>query len=333
VDERGIHTVTARFEGFVQRLYVNATGQTVARGQPIAEVYSAELVAAQREYLVAREGVLALKDADEDARARMRELEAASLARLRHWQISADQIDQLKREGRVRDTLALRSPASGIVMEKMVVEGMRFMPGEPLLRIADLSTLWLLAEVFEQDLGFVRLGAAATVRINAFPDRTFHGRVSFIYPSLNPQTRTARVRIELPNAGGLLKPSMYANAEIATAADAGKVLTVPTSAVLHSGTRELVLVQLAEGRFEPRPVKLGLQGDQYVQVLDGLRDGERVVVSANFLIDAESNLRAALSSFVPPVDAASGSALEPPAPVPARAPAASSLPHADHKGH
>lgn len=300
VDERGLHTVTARFEGYVQRLYVNATGQSVGRGQPVAAVYSPDLVAAQREYLVARQGVAALKDADADARSRMRDLEGASLARLRYWQISDDQIEQLKRDGRVRETLTLHSPAAGVVLERMVVEGMRFMPGEPLLKIADLSTMWLLADVFEQDLALVRVGETATFRVNAFPDRAFRGRVSFIYPSLNPQTRTAKVRIELPNRDGALKPSMYATVEIGIAAGAGKVLTVPTSAVIHSGTREVVLVLLAEGRFEPRSVKLGMQGDEHVQILEGVAEGEKVVASANFLIDAESNLRAALSSLTPP---------------------------------
>ncbi|MET0916992.1 MAG: efflux RND transporter periplasmic adaptor subunit, partial [Burkholderiales bacterium] len=228
VDERGLHTVTARFEGYVQRLYVNATGQSVGRGQPVAAVYSPDLVAAQREYLVARQGVAALKDADADARSRMRDLEGASLARLRYWQISDDQIEQLKRDGRVRETLTLHSPAAGVVLERMVVEGMRFMPGEPLLKIADLSTMWLLADVFEQDLALVRVGETATFRVNAFPDRAFRGRVSFIYPSLNPQTRTAKVRIELPNRDGALKPSMYSTVEISIPAGAGKVLTVPT---------------------------------------------------------------------------------------------------------
>jgi Cu(I)/Ag(I) efflux system membrane fusion protein len=321
VDERRLHTLTARFEGYVQRLYVNATGQDVARGQAVADVYSPELVAAQREYLVAREGVAALKDSDPDTRARMQALAAASLARLRYWQISQVEIGELQREGRVRDTLVLRAPATGVVMEKMLVDGMRFMPGEPLLRIADLSTLWLIADVFEQDLGLVHPGQRATIRVNAYPDRAFEGRVSFVYPALAAETRTARVRIELPNTGALLKPAMYGSVEIATPAGAGRVLTVPTSAVIRSGTRELALVQVAEGRFEPRPVKLGIEGDQYVQIREGVEVGERVVVSANFLIDAESNLRAALSGFAP-----AGSA---PATPPAEAPAAAR----DHQGH
>jgi len=326
VDERRVHALTARFEGYVERLYVNATGQSVTRGQPVAAVYSPELVAAQREYLVAREGVTALKDAEAGTRARMQELAAASLARLRYWQISTAELDDLQRDGRVRDTLTLRAPATGVVLEKMVVEGTRFMPGEPLLRIADLSTLWLIADVFEQDLAVVRPGQRAKIRVNAYPDRLFEGRVAFVYPTLDAKTRTAQVRIELPNPGGLLKPAMYANVEFGATAGAVPVLTVPASSVIRSGAREVVLVQLGEGRFEPRPVVLGVQGDEYVQVREGVSAGEPVVVSANFLIDAESNLRAALSGFAPPADAAM-----PPVPAEAAPPAAGS--HRAHGSH
>lgn len=326
VDERRVHALTARFEGYIERLYVNATGQSVTRGQPVAAVYGPELVAAQREYLVAREGVAALEHADAGTRARMQELAAASLARLRYWQIPAAELAELQRDGRVRDTLTLRAPASGVVMEKMVVEGARFMPGEPLLRIADLSTLWLMADVFEQDLAAVRPGQSAKIRVNAYPDRVFDGRVAFVYPTLDAKTRTARVRVELANPRGLLKPAMYASVELGAAAGAGKVLTVPASSVIRSGAREVVLVQVGDGRFEPRPVTLGAQDDEYVQVREGVAAGERVVVSANFLIDAESNLRAALSGFVPPGDA-------PAEPAPAAGAAPPAHAHHDHAGH
>jgi Cu(I)/Ag(I) efflux system membrane fusion protein len=214
-------------------------------------------------------------------------------------------------------------------MEKMVVDGMRFMPGEPLLKVADLSTVWLIVDVFEQDLGLVQPGQRAVIRVNAFPNRTFEGRVAFVYPALDAQTRTARVRIELPNPGALLKPSMYASVEIGAPAGATPVLTVPNSAVIRSGTRNVLLVQVAEGRFEPRPVELGMEGDQYVQVREGLAAGEKVVVSANFLIDAESNLRAALSSFASPGDAS-------PAPATDGAPPAAGHDHNhghNHEGH
>jgi Cu/Ag efflux protein CusF len=176
---------------------------------------------------------------------------------------------------------------------------MRFMPGEVLYRISDLSSLWLLAEVFEQDLGAVRPGQSARITVNAYPGKTFTGKVAFFYPTVTPETRTGKVRIELPNTGGLLKPAMYASVELA-AGPARKAVTVPTSAVIDSGVRQVVLVQVGAGRFDPREVKLGARANEYVEVLEGVKEGESVVVSANFLIDAESNLKAALSGFQAP---------------------------------
>jgi RND family efflux transporter MFP subunit len=183
------------------------------------------------------------------------------------------------------------------VIEKQAVQGMRFMPGEMLYQIADLSSVWILAEVFEQDLAQIKVGQSASVKINAYPERQFTAKVAYIYPTLNAQTRSVPVRLELANADGLLKPAMYANVEFTAGGTAGKVLTVPSSAVIHSGTRQIVLIELGEGRFAPRAVKLGRQGEQYVELLEGVQEGESVVVSANFLIDAESNLKAALGGF------------------------------------
>ena len=185
---------------------------------------------------------------------------------------------------------------TGVVLEKTAVQGMRFMPGEALYRIADLSSVWVVADIFEQDLGLVHPGQKVKVTVNAYPGKGFAGQVDFIYPVMNPQTRTARVHIDLPNPNGLLKPAMYASVELA-AGQGAPAVTVPTSAVINSGTRQLVLIDKGEGRYEPRPVKLGVQGDDYVQVLEGVKVGEPVVVSAHFLIDAESNLNAALGSF------------------------------------
>lgn len=296
VDERALRSVAPRFEGWIQRLHVNATGQVVARGQPLMEVYSPELVAAQQEYLLAVRGVAALKDADPAVADGMRGLAEGALQRLRNLDISEQELAQLRSEARARDSVTLRAPAGGVVLEKSAVQGMRFMPGEMLYRIADLSSVWLLAEVFEQDLGALRVGQAAQVRLNAYPGEVFEGRVGFVYPTLAAETRTAKVRIELPNRGQRLKPDMYASVELATA-DAGTRLAVPDSAVLDSGTRRVVLVRRGEGLFEPREVRTGMRGDAYVEVVEGLRAGEEVVVSANFLIDAESNLKAALGSF------------------------------------
>ncbi len=183
------------------------------------------------------------------------------------------------------------------MLQKSGIEGMRFMPGEVLFEIADLSSVWLLAEVSEQDIGLVHLGQEARLDIVAYPGKPFSGRVVFLYPTIDTGTRTAKVRIELANPGGLLKPAMFANVELATGRAHGEVLAVPDSAVLDSGTRQLVLVRRGEGLFEPRRVKLGMRADGYVEVMEGLQAGEQVVVRANFLIDAESNLKAALETF------------------------------------
>lgn len=298
-DERRTFVIAPKFEGYVERLHVNATGQPVAKGQPLFEVYSPELVSAQREYAIAVQGVQALRNAEgaEGAgQSGMKQLADSALARLKNWDISDEQIRALAKSGEARRTLTFRSPAGGIVTEKKAVQGMRFMPGETLYQVADLSTVWVFADVFEQDIGFVRSGAKAKVKINAYPDREFEGKVTYVYPTLNADTRTAQVRVELPNAGMALKPGMFANVELA--AVAGKsVVTVPNSAVIDSGTRRVVLVKANEGRFEPREVRLGTRGEEYVEVLEGVREGEEVVVAANFLIDAESNLKAAVGAF------------------------------------
>ncbi len=297
VDERQLHTVAPRFEGWIERLHVNTTGQPVARGQALMEVYSPDLVTAQQEYVIALKGVESVKDGTPEIQASMRQLAASALERLRNWDISEEEMRQLQKEGRARQTLTLRSPVSGVVLEKPALKGMRFMPGEALYKISNLSSLWLLADIFEQDLSLVQPGQAARITVNAYPGKVFTGKVAFVYPTVTPETRTAKVRIELANPGGLLKPAMYASVELAAGRAKAKVLAVPDSAVLDSGTRQIVLVQRGEGLFEPRPVKLGARADGYVEVLEGVQAGEMVVVSANFLIDSESNLKAALGTF------------------------------------
>jgi Cu(I)/Ag(I) efflux system membrane fusion protein len=186
----------------------------------------------------------------------------------------------------------------GVVLEKKAVAGMRFMPGEMLYQIADVSAVWVLADVFERDIAQVKLGQKVRLTINAYPEKSFSGTIAYIYPTLKAETRTVPVRIELGNPGGLLKPAMYASVELAVGAR-DKVLTVPVSAVIDSGTRQIVLLQKAAGRFEPREVKLGARSDEYVEVREGVAEGDAVVVAANFLIDAESNLKAALGGFAP----------------------------------
>lgn len=288
IDERRTFVVAPKFEGWVERLYVNTTGQAVGKGQPLFEVYSPELLSARRERELAAQGIAALKDADDEARDGMRRLAESSAARLKNWDIA---------DGRVNgNRVTFHAPVSGVVLEKRAVQGMRFMPGEELYRIADLSTVWIVADIAEQDIAGIKAGDAVRVKVDAYPEQRLDGKIAFVYPTLNGATRTVQVRAELANPGGLLKPAMFAQVELPVGG-ASPVLTVPTSAVIDSGVRQVVLVQLAEGRFEPHTVTLGMRGDDYVEVLEGVSEGERVVTSANFLIDAESNLKAALGGL------------------------------------
>jgi Cu(I)/Ag(I) efflux system membrane fusion protein len=296
-NERLLYKVAPRFEGWIEKLHVNTTGQPVARGQPLMEVYSPDLVAAQEEYLIALRGAQDLKDSGPDAQAVMQRLAEGVLRRLRNWEISDQELQVLQQGGKPSRLLTYRSGANGVVLQKPSIQGMRFMPGEVLFEIADLSSVWMLADVAEQDVGLVHLGQEAKLRIVAYPDKAFSGKVVFLYPTIDTETRTAKVRIELANPGGLLKPAMFANVELVSGHARGKVLAVPESAVLDSGARQVVLVRRGEGLFEPRTVKLGMRADGYIEVMKGLQAGEQVVVRANFLIDAESNLKAALETF------------------------------------
>ena len=305
-DERRLFVVNTKFEGYIDKLRVNTTGEVVRRGEPLMEVYAPELVVAEQEYLLAWRSLQDMQGASAESRASAKQLAEAALQRLRNWDISDDQIKELQRRGAVTRTLTLRAPADGVVMEKMAVEGTRFMPGEPLYRIADLSTVWLIADVFEQDLGMLRPGQDAKVTVNAYPGVAFPGKVDFIYPTVMQDTRTGRVRVVIANTDGRLKTGMYAAVALEAPIGAGPVLTVQDSAVIDSGTRQIVLVERGEGKFEPRDVKLGAHAGGFYEVRDGLKADERVVVSANFLIDAESNLKAALKAFTSP-DAGSDS--------------------------
>ncbi|MGE0853176.1 MAG: efflux RND transporter periplasmic adaptor subunit [Hyphomicrobiaceae bacterium] len=274
-DERRQVVVAPKFGGWIEKLFVNATGDVVTAGQPLFEVYSQELNVLQQEWALAgRSGYASDK--------------------LRNLDYPEREMERLRRGERPR-TVSIPSPAAGTVVEKMAVEGMRFRPGETLFRIVDTRTMWVLAEVYEQDLGFVKVGDTARVAVNAWPDRPFEGKVAFIYPNVGKDSRTARLRIEVANPDGLLRADMAATVEIE--APLGRALAVPESAVIDSGRRQVVLVERGEGRYQPVAVKLGARVPGYVQVLEGLAPADRVVTSATFLIDAESNLRAALASF------------------------------------
>ena len=297
VDESRVHTVAPKFEGWIQHLHVNTLGQSVKVGQPLFDVYSPDLLTAQQEYLIARVGEQVLKKGSAQALHTAEQLAANALQRLHYWDIAPAQLKRLETLQKPMDTLPFLSPVNGVVVDKTAQEGIRFMPGELLFRIADLSNVWLLADVFELDVASVQLGQSVQVRINAYPERLFIGKVSFIYPTLSTETRTVKVRVELSNQQGLLKPGLYGNLTLVTTAAAMNHLAVPDSAVIDSGTRQVVLLRKGEGRFEPRVVKVGLLSDGYYPVQEGLTDGDEVVTHANFLIDAESNLKSALDGM------------------------------------
>jgi len=292
VDERRVHDVAPRFEGWIERLYVSATGDPVSKGQALFSVYSPELVSAQKELRIAEELDQRTVDADPAARDGARRLAEAARERLRNWKVAGAAASPAA-------IVTFSSPASGVVLEKKAVEGMRFMAGTAIYRIADLSTVWVIADIYEQDLAKVKLGDAARVIIDAFPEQRFDARLTYLYPTLNAATRTTPVRLELRNHDGLLRPGMFAHVEIATAGDAPR-LTVPASAVIDSGDRQVVLRVLGEGRYKPQAVKIGRRGREAVEISEGLEAGDEVVTAANFLIDAESNLKAALSTFTAP---------------------------------
>jgi len=288
-DETRMAYVAPKFGGWVERLHVNFTGQPVGHGQPLLDVYSPELVTAQEELLLAARMAETVGGSRvEDVAAGSRDLLESARRRLRYWDITDEQIERLLTTGEVRKTLTLYAPVSGIVMEKDVFEGQAFQPGNNLYMIADLSEIWVNAEVFEADAALVREGMPAEITVAALPGRALSGRVEYVYPTLENRTRSMRARIALANPGGLLKPGMYATVRFTS--QVGEVLTVPSSAVLHSGERVIAFVDMGDGEIMPQEVELGVQGRDYVQILSGLEPGQRVVTSTQFLLDSESNL-------------------------------------------
>lgn len=287
--EPNLADITPKVEGFVDRLFVDATGVPVRRGQPLLAIYSPMLVSAQQELLTAIHLAQSVDSTAPEAWRNAQDLVAAARRRLAYWDISAEQIDRLERTGEVTKNLTLVAPFDGVVMEKMVVAGQGVMPGMKLYRLANLSTVWVEGEVFEQDLGLIRVGAPARVELTAYPGRTFSGRVSFVWPMVEAESRAGRVRVVLANAQSLIKPGMYATLLF----DAGlgrDLLSLPAEAVVQTGERNLVFVEGAGGMLEPREVTIGGRADGRLQILRGVVEGERVAASANFLIDAESRL-------------------------------------------
>jgi Cu(I)/Ag(I) efflux system membrane fusion protein len=289
IDEGRIKVVTLRSEGFVEKLFVDRTGQSVRAGEPLFRVYSPEIQKAQIDLLIAmrpQENLLGPTTIE------------GAMQRLRNLGVPESRIEEVRKGSNPR-TIDWSSPMTGVVLEKRILDGQRVMAGDELYRIADLSTVWIIADVPEQDVRYVHVGDSVTANFLAYPGEPFQGLVTFIYPDLKPETRTVRVRVELANADGRLKPDMYADVTISSAAAKQPTIAVPNSAVIDSGTRQVVLIAKGEGRFEPRAVKLGSRDDADTEIIEGVSEGEEVVTSATFLIDAESNLKAALQTFAP----------------------------------
>ena len=288
--EPGLAEITSRIDGFVEELFVDATGVAVHRGQPLLTLYSPMLVAAQEELLTARGLLAGVDSSDRETWRNAEMLVQAGRRRLAYWDISPEQIERLERTGVVTKTLTLHAPFRGVVLDKMVVAGQSVMAGMKLYRLADLSTVWIEGAVFEQDLAVVRAGASVQAEVAAYPGRFFAGRITFIWPTLDAESRTTRVRVALANRDGLLKPGMYATLLLDAVVDSA-ALHVPTEAVVMTGERNLAYVVGAGGALEPRTIVLGTRSGSRVQVLRGLDVGERIVASANFLVDAESRLQ------------------------------------------
>jgi Cu(I)/Ag(I) efflux system membrane fusion protein len=286
LDERRVSVVSTRTEAFIEKVADVTTGEAIQKGQPLVRFYAKEIAAAGALYAAD------LKSGGGRAGA------AGSLQRLENLDVPAATIAAIEKTKKVPLSVTITAPRGGVVLERMAVDGMMAAAGQPLFRIADISTVWITANVSEYELGAVRVGDTASVRVRSLPGKVFTGKVSLIYPEIQSQTRTARLRIELPNPDGLLLANMYAEVEIATGGT-DPVVTVPDSAVIDTGDRQVVIVAKGEGRFEPRNVKIGERGEGMTGIMKGVAEGDRVVVAANFLIDAESNLKAALSGLTP----------------------------------
>ncbi|MHB8843215.1 MAG: efflux RND transporter periplasmic adaptor subunit [Nitrospirota bacterium] len=293
-DERKLATVNMKYEGWIEKLYADYTGMQVKKGQPLAEVYSPELLATQQEFLNTLRWAKSSGEAKEGAVSGMLNKDAGAIIdaarqRLRLWDITDEQIRIIEETGRTVRTVTLVSPADGTVVQKNAVQGMRVMPGEKLFDIADLSSVWIISDIYENELPLINPGETARITLSSLPGREFSAKIEFVYPTLTDQARTVKVRLTVANPGGRLKPQMFTNVEIK--AGIGRRLAVPDDAVLETGTRSIVYVDKGEGYFEPREVKLGLRADGYREVLSGLKAGEKVARTATFLIDSEAQLK------------------------------------------
>lgn len=296
IDERLVGRVNLKFEGWIEELLVSAIGDHVEKGQRLFAIYSPDLVATQEEYLLALQSYRELGKSEFPEVARgAKDLLEATRRRLQLWDIRENHIQDLERTGKVLRTLPIHSPVTGTVIRMEARAGTYVTPGTELYFIADLSHIWILADIYEYELPYIKIGQGATVTLSYDPDTKLHGHVGFIYPTLDPKTRTAKVRFELDNPGEKLKPDMYANVELNI--PLGTRLAVPRDAILESGERQLLFIHHGGGQLEWRNVKLGVKAGDWVEVTEGLKEGEHVVTAANFLIDSESQLKAAVGGM------------------------------------
>ena len=306
-DEARVFNINAKVSGWVEKLYVNRTDLMVHPGEKLLELYSPELVSTQEEYLLAIKAKERVKGSpSEEVKMSAGSLVQAAKQRLKYWDIADDQIKRLEEEGNIKRTMAILAPAHGIVTEKMINEGQKIEAGEMLFKIIDHSQVWVYGEVYEYELPFVKIGQTAKIIPSYTPAEIYTAAVNHIYThfgtvrheaeGMMEESRTAKIRFELPNPEHKLKLGMYVNVELAVDA-AENALTVPDSAVIDTGARQVIFVEKGDGRFEPRDVKVGAQGDGYYHIISGVKEGEKVVTSANFLIDSESSFRAALQGM------------------------------------
>ncbi len=293
-DERRLYTVNTKFEGWIEKLYIDYTGRYVKKGEPLAEIYSPELIATQQEFLNAMKWTQSAVSNQQSAIGDMLAKDAGSIfeaakQRLRLWDITDEQIRKIEETGKLLRTLTIYSPVGGYIMQKMALQGMRVMPGEKLFDVADLSTVWIIADVYEYELPLIKTGQKADISLSYFPGREFSSVIEYVYPALANETRTAKVRFTIPNPSAQFKPQMFTNVEIKV--NIGRKLVVPEDAVIDTGIRQIVYVDKGGGYFEPREIITGLRGDGMIEVIKGLKAGERVVSAASFLVDSEAQLK------------------------------------------
>ncbi|MDP1990753.1 MAG: efflux RND transporter periplasmic adaptor subunit [Syntrophales bacterium] len=293
-DERKLATANTKIEGWIEKLHVDYAGRYVQKGEPLAEIFSPELVATQQEFLNILRWAGQSKSVKDERTAMLLVKDAQTLLeaakeRLRLWDISDDQIKKIETTGKPIRTLTIYSPTSGYVVQKMAVQGMRVMPGEKLFDVVDLSSVWVISDIYEYDLPLIKVGQTARIGLSYFPGKEFSSRVDYIYPAMAGETRTAKVRFTIPNPDGALKPQMFTNVEIKI--NLGNRLAVPSEAVIDTGVRQIVYVDKGDGFFEPREVTTGIKFDELVEVTGGIKAGEKVASSANFLIDSEAQLK------------------------------------------